>query len=89
MRISYLSREGAGLAQTLDVAPGTTVGEFLRVHNVDMSRSTVRLARDGGADRFTPTADIELRDGDQLTVQPAKIDGAAGKAAGKSAKAVK
>ena len=73
MRIFYVNNVGNGYATTVEVDEGKTVAEFFRsqMQPTDSSSDyTIRVNRnpvDGGH---------ILRDGDRVTITPAKIAGA-------------
>jgi hypothetical protein len=72
VRIFYVNNVGNGYARTEEVAEGKTVSEFFRTQMPDASSAdyTIRVNRnpvDGGH---------ILRDGDRVTITPAKIAGA-------------
>jgi sulfur carrier protein ThiS len=72
MKILYINNDGAGFADTIEVAVGTTVAELFA------QRLTGRRADDYliRVNRQPTTADQVLQEGDRVTMTPVKIEGA-------------
>lgn len=72
MRVFYLNNDGAGFADHVEVADGTTIKEFLdeRLENGDPSDYLIRINRQPVAE------DHVLQLGDRVSVTPKKIEGA-------------
>jgi sulfur carrier protein ThiS len=72
MQILFINNDGAGFADYVEVAPGTTVAEFFeaRLPHADPSSYLIRVNRQPVA------ADQRLQSGDRISLTPAKIEGA-------------
>ena len=71
MKITYINNDGAGYADHLDVAEGTTVSKLFD-HQID-GKPTDYLIR---VNRQPVTADYVLHEGDRVSFTPTKIEGA-------------
>lgn len=72
MRILWINNDGAGFADYIEVAPGTTVEKFFceKLPNRVASDYLIRVNRQ-------PVAkDQVLQEGDRITITPSKIEGA-------------
>jgi sulfur carrier protein ThiS len=72
MRVLYLNNDGAGFADYITVAEGTTVQQFFsqRLPHGRPEDYLIRLNRQPVA------ADQVLQEGDRISVTPTKIEGA-------------
>lgn len=72
MKIFYVNNVGGGYAETLDVQDGMTISAFFtrQMPNASAKEYAVRVNRN------PVEADYQLRDGDRVTITPAKIAGA-------------
>ena len=71
MKVLFINNDGAGFAETLELKPGTTVGEvFDDQLGSDSAAYLIRVNREIAA------PETVLVDGDKLTMTPTKIDGA-------------
>lgn len=71
MRILFINAMGEGFAKRIDVTDGTTVGElFQQKVGGDPKGYTIKLNHQEAAE------DDPLRDGDRVSVSPAKVVGA-------------
>lgn len=70
--VYYVNNEGSGFADNIDVSAGTSIGEFFRTQMVNKAPSNY-VIRVGGV---AVPASYELSDGDQISITPAKIQGA-------------
>ncbi len=72
MRLFYLNNDGAGFADHVEVAEGTTIKEFLeeRLEHGEPSDYLIRINRQPVAE------DQVLQPGDRVSVTPTKIEGA-------------
>ena len=73
MRVLFLNNEGAGFADHVEVAAGTTVQSFL-AEKLPGRKPGDFLIR---VNRLPVAADQVLADGDRVTATPVKIEGAA------------
>jgi sulfur carrier protein ThiS len=73
MKVLFLNNEGAGFADHVEVAAGTTVQAFL-ADKLPGRRPADFLIR---VNRQPVAADQVLADGDRVTATPVKIEGAA------------
>ena len=73
MTVLFLNNEGAGFAQHVEVAVGTTVGAFFGQQLPDRKTSDFLIR----VNRLPVPADQMLAEGDRVTMTPTKIDGAA------------
>ncbi len=72
MQILWINNDGAGFADYVDVAEGTTVEAFFAKHmpGLDAKDYLIRVNRQPVA------ADQVLTEGDRVTITPTKIEGA-------------
>ncbi|MDB5319585.1 MAG: molybdopterin converting factor, subunit 1 [Phycisphaerales bacterium] len=73
MKVLFLNNEGAGFAEAVDVAAGTTVSAFFAKQLPDRKTSDFLIR----VNRLPVPADQVLAEGDRVTMTPTKIDGAA------------
>ena len=73
--VRYINREGGGYAETYEVEDSTKVEDFISQRGIAAADYIIRLKR--GVDKFTPTPDEVLREGDRLSAVPLKVEGAA------------
>ena len=73
MKVLFLNNEGAGFAQPVEVAAGTTVSAFFSKQLPDRKTSDFLIR----VNRLPVPADQILAEGDRVTMTPTKIDGAA------------
>jgi hypothetical protein len=80
MKILFLNNLGAGFADQIDIAEGTTVAQLFeqRVSHDSPSDYLIRV------NRQPTTSDYVLQSGDRVSVTPTKIEGAAVRRAGNS-----
>lgn len=73
MKIFYVNNSGGGYANTVEVEDGMTIKNFFtrQLPDADPARYAVRVNRN------PVDPDHVLRDGDRVTITPAKIAGAA------------
>jgi len=73
MKILFLNNLGAGFADQIDIAEGTTVAQLFeqRVSHGSPSDYLIRV------NRQPTTSDYVLQPGDRVSVTPTKIEGAA------------
>jgi len=71
--ITYINNDGAGFADRVEIAPGTTVEQFF-AERVPHGRPQDYLVR---VNRQPVTADQVLQEGDRVSFTPVKIEGAA------------
>ncbi len=72
MVITYINNDGAGFADKIEIAEGTTV-EKLFAERIPHGRPQNYLIR---INRLPATADQVLQDGDRVSFTPTKIEGA-------------
>ncbi len=72
MRILFINNDGAGFADYVEVAEGTTVAKLF-AERVPHGRSDDYLIR---VNRQPVAADQVLQDGDRVSFTPTKIEGA-------------
>ena len=74
LKCLYINNNGAGFADYVEVAPGTTVEQFFaeRIPNGKPQDYLIRINRQPVA------ANQILQEGDRISVTPTKIEGAAG-----------
>jgi sulfur carrier protein ThiS len=72
VRIFFVNNQGGGYAETLDVQDGMSISAFFarQMPNADPEKYAVRVNRNPVEKDYT------LRDGDRVTITPAKIAGA-------------
>lgn len=72
MRVLYINNDGAGFADTIDVAEGTTVAQLFtqRLPGRQPSDYLIRV------NRLPATADQLLHEGDRISITPVKVEGA-------------
>ena len=73
MKVLFLNNEGAGFADHVEVAPGTTVQSFLSAKLPGRKPGDFLIR----VNRLPVAADQVLADGDRVTATPVKIEGAA------------
>ena len=73
MRVLWLNNDGAGFADYVSVADGTTVAKFFADH-LPHGRPEDYLIR---CNRLPCSADQVLQEGDRVSATPTKIEGAA------------
>jgi hypothetical protein len=73
MRITYINNDGAGFADAIDVAAGTTVAALFSQKLPDRAASDFLIR----VNRQPTTADQVLQPGDRVSITPTKIEGAA------------
>jgi len=71
-QILYINNNGAGFADYVDVAEGTTVEQFF-VERIPNGKSQDYLIR---VNRLPVAANQVLKEGDRISVTPTKIEGA-------------
>ncbi|MGD0784338.1 MAG: molybdopterin converting factor [Sedimentisphaerales bacterium] len=72
MKILFIDNDGAGFADYLDIAEGTTIEQFFKIKmpGREVSDYLIRVNRQ-------PVAkDYILQEGDRITVTPTKVEGA-------------
>ena len=72
MKILFIDNDGAGFADYLDIAEGTTIEQFFKIKmsGREVSDYLIRVNRQ-------PVAkDYILQEGDRVTVTPTKVEGA-------------
>jgi hypothetical protein len=72
MKVSYINNEGGGFADFIELNDGTTVGQFISAKFPDRAPNSLSIR----VNREPTTADYVLKEGDRLSVTPAKIAGA-------------
>ncbi len=72
LNVLYINNDGAGFADYLNVAPGTTVQAFF-AERIPGGRAQDYLIR---VNRLPVASDYVLQDGDRVTITPTKIEGA-------------
>lgn len=72
MRIYLIDNQGSGFADQIEVASGTTVGEFVqqRLRGDDPADHLIRV------NRLPATAEQILQNGDRVSITPTRIEGA-------------
>ena len=72
MKVFYVNNAGGGYAETLNVEDGMAISAFFRrqLPNADAKAYAVRVNRN------PVESDYIIRDGDRVTITPAKISGA-------------
>jgi hypothetical protein len=72
VRLLFINNDGGGFADRVDVAADVTVTEFFgqRLPSRRPEDYPIRV------NRLPAAADYALRDGDRVTITPAKIEGA-------------
>jgi len=73
MRILFINNDGAGFADQIEIADGTTVQDLFR-QRIPHGRPQDYLIR---VNRQPTTADAVLQPGDRVSITPTKIEGAA------------
>lgn len=74
VRLLYINNDGAGFADYVQVAQGTTVEQFFRDKQPDRQPSDFLIR----VNRQPVAKDYILQEGDRITLTPTKIDGACG-----------
>lgn len=72
MRILFVNNDGAGFADYVNVAEGTTIDQFFTI-KMEGSESSNYLIR---VNRQPVPKDYVLQEGDRVTITPTKIEGA-------------
>lgn len=72
MRILFINNDGAGFADYVDVAAGTTVEKFFQ-DKMDKAQPSDYLIR---VNRQPVPKDYVLQENDRVTITPTKIEGA-------------
>ena len=72
MKILYINNDGAGFADTVEVADGTTVSQFFADQSPGKKPSDYLIR----VNRLPASADQPLLPGDRITITPTKIEGA-------------
>ena len=72
MRLLFINNDGGGFANYVDVAPGTTVAQFLQKHLSDQTPENFMLR----VNRQPVASDQVLQEGDRISATPVKIAGA-------------
>lgn len=73
MQIRYISASGAGVVETREIPDGTTVTQFFSmVHGEHANINNFVVQVDGEQ----PEAEQVLRDGQEVILSPAKVQGA-------------
>jgi hypothetical protein len=72
MRVLYINNDGAGFADTIDLAEGTTVAQLFaqRLPGRQPADYLIRV------NRLPAAADQRLHEGDRISITPVKIEGA-------------
>lgn len=73
MRILFINNSGAGFADYINVADGTTIGQFL-AERLPHQKAGDLLIR---VNRQPVPRDAVLQEGDRISATPTKIEGAA------------
>ena len=73
IRVMFINNDGAGFAETLELSPGTTVGQVFSSKLGSGADPVAYLIR---VNREIASGDTLLADGDKLTCTPTKIQGA-------------
>jgi len=76
MKVMFINNDGGGFADYVEVADGTTVGQFFVEKMPGMAASDILIR----VNRQPVPADAVLHDGDRVTMTPVKIEGAAWRA---------
>jgi sulfur carrier protein ThiS len=72
MRILFINNSGAGFADHLDIAEGTTVEQFFKIKMSDQEEADYLIR----VNRQPVARDYVLQEGDRITITPQKIEGA-------------
>ena len=72
MKIYLIDNQGSGFADQIEVASGTTIGEFVqqRLRGGDSDDYLIRV------NRLPTTAEQILQNGDRVSITPTHIEGA-------------
>ena len=73
MKIMYINNDGAGWADHIEIAEGTTVKDLFQ-QRIPSGRASDYLIR---VNRQPTTAEYVLQPGDRVSITPTKIEGAA------------
>lgn len=73
MQILFINNDGAGFADRIEIADGTTVGALFAAR-IPHGRPEDYLIR---VNRLPATSDTLLQPGDRVSITPSKIEGAA------------
>ncbi len=73
MRILFIDNDGAGFADYLDIAEGTTVEQFFKIKMSGREEADYMIR----VNRQPVSRDYVLKEGDRVTITPVKIEGAA------------
>lgn len=71
IRVLYVNGEGAGFADVVEVAKGTTAGSFFKKNMAGAAENdyTIKVNRDIAAQSYV------LQEDDKITITPAKVGG--------------
>lgn len=72
MRILFINNSGAGFADHLDIAEGTTVEQFFKIKMSGQEEADYLIR----VNRQPVARDYVLQEGDRITITPQKIEGA-------------
>lgn len=72
MQVTFISSDGAGFAQKVDITGEINIKEFFNYHMEDRNYGDYRIR----VNRLTVTEDYVLQDGDTITITPVKVAGA-------------
>lgn len=72
MRILFINNSGAGFADQLDIAEGTTVEQFFKIKMSGQEEADYLIR----VNRQPVARDYVLQEGDRITITPQKIEGA-------------
>lgn len=72
MKVMLINNDGAGFADTIEVATGTTVKQLFEAR-IGVGREDGYLIR---VNRLPTTAETVLHEGDRISITPKKIEGA-------------
>jgi sulfur carrier protein ThiS len=72
MRILFINNSGAGFADHLDIAEGTTVEQFFKIKMAGQEEADYLIR----VNRQPVARDYVLQEGDRITITPQKIEGA-------------
>lgn len=72
MRTLFINNNGSGFADYVEVAPGTTIEQFLSDHLSDCKAQDLLIR----VNRQPVPRDYVLQEGDRISATPTKIEGA-------------
>mgnify|MGYP002624678838 CR=1 FL=1 len=72
MKILYINNDGAGFADSLEIESGLNVAQFFE-QQMPHAKPSDYLIR---VNRQPVTADMQLQEGDRVSITPTKIEGA-------------